>query len=89
MNSRIAPSDADVTWSVEMIDDPPTPKSYDKALFEAALRLAWYSVTHGDPPENIILWLTIVSWGLHPTDEKEKLLALARDIRDNLLGVAG
>jgi hypothetical protein len=66
-----------------------TSETYDSALFQAALRLAWYSVTHGDPPENKILVLTMASWGIHWTDEKEKLLALARDIRDNLLGVAG
>jgi hypothetical protein len=32
--------------------DPPTSKTYDRALFRAALVLAWYGETHGTPPQN-------------------------------------
>jgi hypothetical protein len=42
-----------------VIDNPLTSKLYDKALREAALRLAWYMETHGPIPDKEIVKLTI------------------------------
>jgi hypothetical protein len=72
-----------------VIDDPPASKPYDKALFEAALRLAWYIETHGPIPEEEILMLTIAGHGIQRSDKTDKLLAQAREIRDYLLEIAG
>ena len=71
-----------------MIENPPTSKPYDKALLEAALRLAWYTENHGAIPENEILKRRIAVLGIHRRTKTDKLLAAARDIRDYLLEIA-
>jgi hypothetical protein len=72
-----------------VIDNPPTSKYYDKALREATLRLAWYMETHGPIPDKEIVKLTIASDGIQHSAETDKLLALARDIKDYLLEIVG
>jgi len=73
-----------------MIDNPPTPKRYEEALWAVALRLAWYVKNHGPIPDLDQLELAIAAQGLpHPSEQTDKLLALAQDIRDHFLGIEG
>jgi hypothetical protein len=72
-----------------VIDNRPTPKLYEEALREAALRLAWYVETHGPIPDKEILKLAIAARGIQHTAQTDRLLALARDIEDYLLEIAG
>lgn len=65
-----------------------TPQVYEKALREAALRLAWYLETHGPIPDKAILELTMAGHGIKHTAQTANLLALARDINDRLLEMA-
>jgi hypothetical protein len=71
-----------------------TSETYDNALLRASLLLAWYSATHGEirdiPPGELMTLIWLANGVRRGSDDKkiDKLLALARDIRDNYLGIA-
>jgi hypothetical protein len=60
-------------------------KQLEDALFEAALRLAWFLKAHGSIPDHEMYKLWFYGHGLGHDAEAEELLADAREIKRLLL----
>jgi hypothetical protein len=60
----------------------------DKALQEAAIRLAWYLKKFGGMPDLEIGKLALAARGLQRSTETDELLAQAREIKDYLLAIS-